>query len=220
MRILTALQRGFNSVALVATMTVASLVTPAPTVAAPIDVGPQISTFTGSTRGFWFTAPVAFTIVGLDVPTDASTENFDVAVLRLSSAPPFFSSATTSYDVLFDARNQTTALTGLSIGVASGDLIGILGSRGANAVNSYNNSPFNSTILGNPVTLFRFGTQNDLRDVVFNVPVWQEDGSIGRVFVDVAEAGPIPPAIPLPAALPLLASGLATLALIRRRRRS
>ncbi|PRY25503.1 putative secreted protein [Aliiruegeria haliotis] len=183
-----------------------------------IDVGTQISTFSNDVRGFWFTAPTDFWIVGIDVPTDASSANFHAAVLRLPANPPSFPSATSTYDVLYDVRNQATAVSGLSIAVSSGDVIGVLGNRGD--VNSYGSGPYVTSILGNPVTLKRFGTQNPLSSLSFNVPVWREPGgAISRVFLTVSDMDPTAP-VPLPAGFPMLLAGAGALLVLRRNRRA
>jgi hypothetical protein len=48
----------------------------------------QSSTFNGSVRGYYFTAPTDFTITGLRVPTDASTSSQSIEVVRLTAPPP------------------------------------------------------------------------------------------------------------------------------------
>ena len=156
-------------------------------------------------------------IVGLDLPTDASTENFDVAVLRFSTLNAWNGDPSV-HDVLFEARDQGAALTGLSIAISTGDIIGILGSRAADAVNSYGSANYSSSILGSAVTLSRLILQSDLRTEALPTSgqLGTEDGSsIGRVLVDVAPASIS--AVPLPGALPLMALGLGALALVRRR---
>jgi hypothetical protein len=151
-------------------------------------------------------------IVGLDLPTDASTENFDVAVLRFSTLNAWNGDHSV-YDVLFQARDQGAALTGLSIAISAGDIIGILGSRAADAVNSYGSANYSSSILGSAVTLSRLILQSDLRTEALPTSELlgsEAGGNIGRVLVDVA-------AVPLPGALPLMALGLGALVLVRRR---
>jgi hypothetical protein len=189
---------------------------PAPLLAATLDVGAQTGSFTSNTRGFHFTAPTDFLIVGLDLPTDASTENFDVAVLRFSTLNAWNGDPSV-YDVLFESRDQGAALTGLSIAISAGDIIGILGSRAADAVNSYGSADYSSSILGSAVTLSRLILQSDLRTEALptSKQLGAAGGRISRVLVDVAPASIS--AVPLPGALPLMALGLGALALVRRR---
>jgi hypothetical protein len=77
-----------------------------------IDVGPHVRNFSSNVRGFWFTAPVDFRITGVDVPTGASSGNFDTSIVRLPAPPPSFPNVTTTYAILHEARNQAAAVTG------------------------------------------------------------------------------------------------------------
>ncbi|MEO0625108.1 MAG: hypothetical protein AAF183_23395 [Pseudomonadota bacterium] len=119
-------------------------------------------------------------MTGLDVPTDASTDNFDVAVFRFSEINDVFG-APSVYDVLFEARDQSAAITGLSIEVFDGDVVGILGSRGANSANSYGAGGFTTMIDGEATTLNRLVLQDDLRTRMFPTATdlgSDDDGSI------------------------------------------
>ncbi len=185
-----------------------------------IDVGTHAGTYTGNTRGFWFTAPVDFWITGIDVPTDASTANFSTSILRLPTAPSFYSATTNLFDILFEERNQASAITGLAIKINIGDVIGVLGSRG-NA-NSYGSSPFMTSIFGNAVTLTRFGTQNVIGNstTVAGMQVWQESrGSISRLNLTVSNTNPVTASVPTPATLPILFLGICGLLIVRRNKK-
>ena len=182
-----------------------------------IDVGTHNGTYASNVRGFWFTAPVDFWIVGIDVPTDASTANFATSILRLPSVPPSWSSSTNVYDILFEVRNQATAISDLAIKVEMGDVIGVLGNRGD--VNSYGTSPYTSSILGNSVALTRFGTQNVISSSasVAGMGVWTENGgSISRVNLTISATDPSVESVPAPATLSVLMLGLCGLFFARR----
>jgi len=184
--------------------------------AAILDVGTQTSTFSPDTRGFWFTAPVDFTITGVGVPTDASLANFDVAILRFPSPPPTFPSVTYTFDTLLLSRdNPGSDLLSTDIAIAAGDIIGVLGSRGG--VNSYAASPYDSSILGNIVTLYRFGMQADLASWDPGAPgVWGDTDVdyFGRVWLDVTATS-----VPEPSSgYALVLASLFGIVAIRRRR--
>ncbi len=157
-----------------------------------IDVGPQTGTFSSNVRGFWFTAPVDFWITGVDVPTEASSGNFDTSIVRLPAPPPIFGNTTSNYTILHEARDQAAAVTGLNIEIKAGEVIGVLGSR--DNVNSYGAGAFLTSILGNSVTLERFGSQNSIdgTTTVQGFEVWTESGgSISRIFLTISETGQI-----------------------------
>jgi hypothetical protein len=192
-----------------------SVLAPVTTHATIMDVGNQTNTFTNFTRGFWFTAPTDFTITGVGVPTNASTANFDVAVMLLNSTPPTFSATTNSFTTLFTAKNVVGSdLVSTLIDVHAGDIIGVLGSRGTNAINSYGSANYVTNILGNSVTLQRFGMQYSLNNVDPQ-NLWTENGSIGRVLLDIGSPNN---QIPEPSTLALLGlGGLFSLAVSRKR---
>ena len=94
-------------------------------------VGPQVTTYSGMSRGYHFTSPVAFTMCGLFIPPDASSGTQDIRVVRFTAgAPPAFAGTTLAYTTLFTCTGvaSTTTLS-CSIPVAAGDIIGIYGTR-------------------------------------------------------------------------------------------
>ena len=148
-----------------------------------LDVGPFGTDFqsTSLTRGYWFTAPVAFTITGLRVPTDVGTEVQNIEIVRLSAAPPAYSTVTNSFTSLGRFVNVAgTAFIAVNIPVAAGDVIGILGARGTTTMhNSYGATTANtysSAIKGSAVTLKRLGMQYNLNTTVAK-DLWTEDAN-------------------------------------------
>jgi hypothetical protein len=137
--------------------------------------------FSGNVRGYYFTAPVDFTITGLKIPVEVSGLQ-NICVIRLTAIPPLYSTVTNSFTTLFLTQNDPTAgIISVNIPVTAGDIIGILGQAGN--INSYSASAtsFPTTIGGQPVNLARMGMQYPLAT---NVPhdIWTEpSGSISRV---------------------------------------
>lgn len=153
-----------------------------PTGTASLVLPNQTTTFSGNVRGYWFTAPADFVITGVRVPTDASSGNSNIAILKLPTTPPVYSATTNTFDVLYLTQNNAsgTGTISVNIPVYTGDIIGVLGNR--NDVNSYASpAPFNTTLGSYSVTLARFGMQFNLSTTAPQ-DVWTEaSGSISRV---------------------------------------
>jgi hypothetical protein len=190
---------------------------------------PHISTFSGNVRGYYFTAPVDFTMTGLNVlvpPSGTGAGNMfqNFAVLRFDGAtpPPLFSSTTNAFTQLaLEFDRPANAFFPVNLQIFAGDVIGIYGvtSDAPGSItnqNSYGNDPGGNytDIFGNPVALFRSGMQfrlnstsspNGMQDV------WSEGttnfSSITRVEFTY---------VPAPGAAALLMMG--GLCAIRRRR--
>lgn len=159
-----------------------------------IPLNAQTSTFSGSARGYFFTAPTNFTMTALRVPTDASTGNQNVAVVRFTGAtpPPAFPGTTNAFTTLFVSQNNPAAGNiPVNIAINAGDVIGILGTRGAD-VNSYSTAPNTTTIGTFSVPLTRMGMQFPLATTapqqIFSEAAFQ----ISRVFFDytIGSLGP------------------------------
>lgn len=152
-------------------------------------IGPQSSTFSGMTRGYHFTAPVAFNMCALYIPQDASAGTLQtiwVVRFNVATGPPAFPGTTTAYTTLFSAANVAANTTvACNVAVNPGDIIGIYGSRAAGCVNSYDGANFATTIMGNPTVLRRSGTQNCINGITNpTFPIWSEvNFSIGRIFM-------------------------------------
>ena len=151
----------------------------------------QNSTFSTNARGLWFTAPVDIVITGLRVPTDASSAPQTLEVVRFKSTPRAYPASTNSFTSLFRVVNDASSgILPVSIPVARGDTIGVLGSRGD--VSSEAPNPAQSTIAGRPVRLQRLGMQLPLSGYAAQ-NLWTEQAyGIGRVEIHYTAAKAAP----------------------------
>ena len=200
--------------------TAAFLMTAAAPVAAQtgtFNVGPQTSSYSGLTRGYFFTAPTAFRITSLFVEDEASTANQWAEVVRFTTLPPLFPTTTNAFTSLGYFANQAGAgAITTSIDVAAGDVIGILGSRGTNTVNSYGTDPYTGQIFGQNVAIARLGFQSSLVNGKA-ADLFSEPGSnsYGRIAFTYA-AG----AVPEPASWAMMIVGVGGIGASLRRRRA
>jgi gliding motility-associated-like protein len=152
-----------------------------------IAVGPQTTTFSSWVRGYYFTAPTSFTICGLYIPTDASTDPQYVEVVRFTNgAPPAYSAVTNSFVSLFYQSNWVPNTTiPCNITVNAGDIIGVYGARGTAQINSYSTPNYVTNILGNSTTLIRSGMQFSLATSQMH-DIWSEAAfQINRVIMTI-----------------------------------
>ena len=71
---------------------------------------PQLTTNAGSVRGYYFVAPVSFTLCGLFIPTDADTGAQSIEVIRFNGVmPPAYPAVTNSFTSLFYTANNSSA---------------------------------------------------------------------------------------------------------------
>ena len=167
-----------------------------------------VRTFTGNVRGYYFTAPIDFIIVGLRVPdeTGAGLQSLEIVRFDGNTPPPPFSATTNAFVSLARFVDQPSAVRlVVNIPVRSGEVIGIYGQ--ASGANSYGpNGTFLSEIFGRPTTLTRSGMQARLNSGPM-ANIWSEaTGPVSRVEMYY---------IPAPGGVGLLAMGLIAL---RRRR--
>jgi len=156
-----------------------------------VPLPPQNSTFSTNARGFWFTAPAAIVITGLRVPTEASSAPQTVEVVRFKSAPRAYPASSNGFTSLLRVVNDaSTGILPVSIPVARGDIIGVLGSRGD--VSSEAPNPATSTMAGRPVRLQRLGMQLPLSTYAAR-DLWTEQAyGIGRVEIHYQPAKATP----------------------------
>lgn len=153
-----------------------------------LNIGPYSKTYSSSsaTRGFWFTAPQDFTIVGLRVPTDVGTDVQNIEVLRLNVTPPDFSASTSNFTSLFYATGVAgTSFVKVNLSFKSGQIVGILGARGTTTMNSsYAASyTYNTTLNGKAIVLRRLILQKNLYQQQADQVSNEAAASYGRVEV-------------------------------------
>ena len=91
-------------------------------------------------------------------PRELGERSRNVEVLRLNVTPPAFASSTTNFTSLYYAKGVAgTAFIKVNIPFTTGQIVGILGTRGTTTMNSsYGSSPtYSSTLNGKPITLTR-----------------------------------------------------------------
>ena len=141
-------------------------------------------------QGFYFTAPVDFTITGIDVPNDAGDSPFDASIYRLKNVttyPPYM--PLSDIETLADFSDQSTAVNGLNIAVSQGEIIGAVGRRGI--ITSYTtsaNNTFDSYIDEHLVTFTRL----DIDNYQTTTPNISTDSMLpsGRIFLTYSMAEP------------------------------
>lgn len=155
------------------------------------------NTFTASlTRGFYFQAPVGFTITGLEVYNEAAQSHQVVEIIDFgtTAGPPAFPSLVTGTSLFYDNQTATGNVIPCVVTCVPGNYYGILaactaGAGGGTSYNSYAtpSGPFTSDILGNPTVIQRCGTQIGSGAAGPNQPMWSENnGPIARCDVYVS----------------------------------
>ncbi|MFZ4544864.1 MAG: hypothetical protein ACOYOA_12500, partial [Saprospiraceae bacterium] len=134
-------------------------------------------TYTGNVRGMWFTAPFAFKIKSLKVPSNVTTgTDQSFAVMKFTANPPAYATVTNAFTTLYLAQAVpgTTAVA-VDIPINAGDIIGIFSQRGN--VCSYGPTAPTMTLGTTPVTVYRLGMQFPLNTTAPK-DIWTEASSI------------------------------------------
>lgn len=159
-----------------------------------VPVPPFGSTFTATTtRGFWFQAPTRFSVVSMSVPDESNHGLQNVALYRLAGAPPVFSATATGGLEFVSTLQPSATPIPCAVSFDAGEYVGVLGACGDTTTcrNSYGTpaGPYASSVLGQPTTLTRFGTQFNLAVTNGASAYWQEPGgAISRVILGVSAA--------------------------------
>ena len=117
------------------------------------------TTYSTHSRGYWFTAPLDFTITGYGV-RDAVVTQY-VEIMLFPNAPLTFPNATSNFTVLAYNNMVGPGIMTSNISVSAGQIIGLLG-YDTTFGNRYGQQNFTSSIGGQPVVLKRLLTQNTL----------------------------------------------------------
>lgn len=128
------------------------------------------NTYTSATRtrGFWFTAPTRFSIIGARVPDESGHGLQNVAIYRMLGIPPSYPTATATGEGLefFSAGTASNTIIPCAVSFDAGELVGVLAACGDASTmrNSYGTptGPYQSSIFGQPTTLTRFITQTNI----------------------------------------------------------
>ena len=142
------------------------------------------SNYSGSARGFWFTAPCDFVITGLRVPSQSGTGLQYIHLMKLSVPAPAYPATTTPSPTLIFINGATNGvIQQVNIPVTTGDHIGILGTAGTSNSYATPSGPFSSSINGFPVTITRFLFQGNLTSGPATAVSQEVSGPISRVEI-------------------------------------
>ncbi len=152
------------------------------------------NTFSSSslTRGYFFQAPIDFSIVGLRVPDETNHGKQNVAVVKMTTTPPVWPTTGPGSVEFFKAGEPSNIIIPCQVPFKKGEWVCLLGACGDASMmhNSYAASgTYKSNVLGNPVNLDRFGTQTNIVANQGKGPYWSIiNSTLSRVEVYVASA--------------------------------
>ena len=160
-------------------------------------IPPHASAYSGSVRGYWFTAPCAFTITGLKVSPEAGTGTQYIHVMKINDAVPVIYSVNSSnFTTLAYIQNApNNVVQTVSISVNTGDIIGILGSTGSTTAQSYSApaTPFATTINGMATSLYRLLYQGTIISGPAPNYSWEQSAAISRIEMYYSVGPPVAP---------------------------
>lgn len=148
----------------------------------------QNDTAPSFTRGYYFVAPVDFTITGASVVGASGTQY--VEIVSFASTPaPYGAVNPTSFTVLDYSSGPSGTSLSQSISVTAGQIIGVLGyDTGCGCIN-YGDGDFVSSISGESVTLKRLIAQQSLETAAGEIDSDTTETAIGLVELDYSAAG-------------------------------
>lgn len=203
---------------LVRTLALAALLFACPFATAQVAMmPPQTGTFSGNTRGYWFTAPSDMMITGINVlpqtGSAAAIQNFAIVHFDGNVPPPTFSTTTNAFVQMalgLDQPGGAGVFSAVNVLVSAGDVIGIYGNTmnaagAATGLASYGSGAVGTTISGVPVVLNRSGMQFSLGSATSPAgmhDLWQEPASVNITRIDFTFAP-----VPEPSSLMLLGMG-------------
>jgi len=142
------------------------------------------------TRGFYFQAPIDFTIVGMQVPDESKDGRQNVAIYRHATAPAYIPGVTGNL-VFYKGAEPSNVVIPCAVSFKKGEFVCILGACGDSTQldNSYGSGPFQSNVLGAATSLYRMGMQANFVLTNGAGTIWgTTSGSIGRVHLHVSSA--------------------------------
>jgi PKD repeat protein len=153
------------------------------------------STFSSpsATRGFYFQAPVRFSIVSARVPDESGHGLQNVAIYRLAGAVPAYSATASGGLEFYSVGQPSAAPIPCAVSFDAGEWVGVLGACGDSTTmrNSYATpvGPYSSSIFGSPTTLFRMLTQTNLVSAGGTAPYSSENAAaLSRVELGLSNA--------------------------------
>tara|TARA_R110002094_G_scaffold65118_3_gene75190 strand:- start:58 stop:1218 length:1161 start_codon:yes stop_codon:yes gene_type:complete len=149
------------------------------------------------TRGFWFMAPTRFSITSAKVPDESAHGLQNVAIYRMTGAPPVYTASTTGGLEFLSTGTASSSAIPCAVSFDTGEFVGVIGACGDASTmrNSYGtpSGPFQSSILGQATTLTRFITQTNLVSSNGLGPYSQTlSGSISRVELTISSCVGLP----------------------------